>query len=112
MFRKIVVGYIPTKEGVAALDAAIEIAKDRGAHLTVVNTGRDGNYADPSFATAEDIDTIDLQRARPPPPPAAPRCVRRRAAARRPTRSSRRSRSSVPTSSSSASGVARRSASS
>ena len=61
MFAKIVVGYIPTPEGGAALDAATSLAREGGSHLTVVNTGRDGNYADPSFATAEDIDTIDLQ---------------------------------------------------
>ncbi|CAN7595863.1 universal stress protein [Terrabacter sp. LjRoot27] len=63
MFARIVVGYIPTPEGVAALEAAIGLARQDAAHLTVVNTGRDGNYADPSFATAEDIDTIDLQLA-------------------------------------------------
>jgi nucleotide-binding universal stress UspA family protein len=63
MFAKIVVGYIPTPEGVAALDAAIALAREGGSHLTVVNTGRDGNYSDPSFATAEDMDTIDLQLA-------------------------------------------------
>ena len=63
MFAKIVVGYIPTPEGVAALDAAVGLARQSGAHLTVINTGRDGNYADPTFATAEDMDTIDLQLA-------------------------------------------------
>ena len=63
MVPKIVVGYIPTPEGVAALDAAISLAQSERSHLTVVNTGRDGNYADKSFATAEDIDTIDLQLA-------------------------------------------------
>jgi nucleotide-binding universal stress UspA family protein len=63
MFARIVVGYIPSPEGIAALDAAIGLAQQDGAHLTVVNTGRDGNYADPSFATAEDMDTIDLQLA-------------------------------------------------
>lgn len=63
MFARIVVGYIPTAEGVAALDTAVELARQDGAHLTVVNTGRDGNYADPTFASAEDIDTIDLQLA-------------------------------------------------
>jgi nucleotide-binding universal stress UspA family protein len=63
MFARIVVGYIPTPEGIAALEAAIGLAQQDGAHLTVVNTGRDGNYADPSFATAEDMDTIDLQLA-------------------------------------------------
>ncbi|NUO36019.1 MAG: universal stress protein [Terrabacter sp.] len=63
MFSKIVVGYIPTPEGVAALDAAISLARPERSHVTVVNTGRDGNYADKSFAVAEDIDTIDLQLA-------------------------------------------------
>ncbi|HET8987764.1 MAG TPA: universal stress protein [Humibacillus sp.] len=61
MFTQIVVGYIPTPEGLAALDTAIALAKEGGAHLTVVNTGRDGNYSDPTFASAEDIDSIDLQ---------------------------------------------------
>jgi nucleotide-binding universal stress UspA family protein len=63
MFTQIVIGYIPTPEGLAALDTAIQLAKEGGAHLTVVNTGRDGNYADPIFASAEEIDTIDLQLA-------------------------------------------------
>jgi nucleotide-binding universal stress UspA family protein len=63
MYARIVVGYIPTPEGSAALDAAIDLARRTGAHLTVVNTGRDGNYADPSFATAQDMDAIDLQLA-------------------------------------------------
>lgn len=63
MFARIVVGYIPTPEGVAALDTAIGLARAGGGHLTVVNTGRDGNYADATFATAEDIDTIDRQLA-------------------------------------------------
>lgn len=63
MFTQIVIGYIPTPEGLAALDTAIELAKEGGAHLTVVNTGRDGNYADPTFASAKDIDHIDLQLA-------------------------------------------------
>ncbi len=63
MFARIVVGYIPTPEGIAALDSAIGLAREGGAHLTVVNTGRDGNYADASFATAEDIDTIGRQLA-------------------------------------------------
>jgi nucleotide-binding universal stress UspA family protein len=63
MFAKIVVGYIPSPEGLAALVAAIDLAKEGSGHLTVVNTGKDGNYADPSFATEEDIDTIDAQLA-------------------------------------------------
>jgi nucleotide-binding universal stress UspA family protein len=57
----IVVGYIPTPEGVAAIDYATEQAKTLNAALTVVNTGKDGDYADPIFATAEDIDALDAQ---------------------------------------------------
>jgi hypothetical protein len=63
MFTQIVVGYIPTPEGLAALHSALALAKEGGAHLTVVNTGRDGNYADATFASAEEIDAIDLQLA-------------------------------------------------
>ena len=63
MFTQIVVGYIPTPEGLAALEAAISLAKEGGGRLTVVNTGRAGNYADATFASAEEIDSIDLQLA-------------------------------------------------
>jgi nucleotide-binding universal stress UspA family protein len=55
----VLVGYIPSPEGVAALDYAVAYAERNGAKLTVVNTGKDGDYAHPQFATAEDIDTID-----------------------------------------------------
>lgn len=57
----ILVGYIPTPEGLAAVDYATAQAKSTGAKLTVLNTGKDGNYAHPSFATAEDIDALDAQ---------------------------------------------------
>jgi nucleotide-binding universal stress UspA family protein len=55
----VLVGYIPTPEGVAALDYAIAYAQQNSARLTVVNTGKDGDYAHPQYATAEDVDTID-----------------------------------------------------
>jgi nucleotide-binding universal stress UspA family protein len=55
----ILVGYIPTPEGIAALDYAIAYAAQNAARLTVVNTGKDGDYAHPQYATAEDVDTID-----------------------------------------------------
>ena len=58
---RVVTGYIPTPEGVAAVDYAIEQAKVSGGALTVVNTGRDGDYSDPVFATAQDIDALDAQ---------------------------------------------------
>jgi nucleotide-binding universal stress UspA family protein len=57
----VVVGYIPTPEGLAALDRATSEAAMRGLRLVVVNTGRDGNFADPVFATAADLDAIDEQ---------------------------------------------------
>jgi nucleotide-binding universal stress UspA family protein len=57
----IVVGYIPSPEGVAAVDYAIEQARITGSRLTVVNTGKNGDYADPVFATAEDVDALDAE---------------------------------------------------
>jgi nucleotide-binding universal stress UspA family protein len=57
----IVTGYIPTPEGVAAVDYAIEQAKAFGATLTVVNTGKNGDYSDPVFATGQDRDALDAQ---------------------------------------------------
>ena len=57
----IVTGYIPTPEGVAAVDYAIEQARTTGSRLTVVNTGKNGDYSDPVFATAQDIDALDSQ---------------------------------------------------
>lgn len=57
--QHVLVGYIPTPEGIAALDYATAYAEQNGATLTVVNTAKDGDYADAQFATAEDIDTID-----------------------------------------------------
>ena len=57
----ILVGYTPTPEGTAALARATLEAKQQGAHLAVLNTGKDGNYNDPVFATEQDIDAVDAQ---------------------------------------------------
>jgi len=57
----ILVGYIPTPEGVAAVDYAVAQAKLSDASLTVLNTGKDGDYADPVFASPKDIDALDAQ---------------------------------------------------
>ena len=59
----IVVGYIPAQPGVAALERAVHYARLEGARLTVVNTGRDGNYADPVFAEEGDIDALEARLA-------------------------------------------------
>ena len=55
----IVVGYVPTPEGLAALDYAIEYATDRPAKLVIVNSGVRGSDADPSFAAADELDALD-----------------------------------------------------
>jgi nucleotide-binding universal stress UspA family protein len=60
---KMLVGYIPTPEGLAALDFATSHAKLTGAALTVLNTGRDGDYSDPVYASAADIDAVEAELA-------------------------------------------------
>jgi nucleotide-binding universal stress UspA family protein len=59
----VVVGYLPTAEGVAALEHAKRWAIGNSARLVVVNTGRNGDYSHPSFATGQDIDAIDAEMA-------------------------------------------------
>jgi nucleotide-binding universal stress UspA family protein len=54
----IVVGYIPTATGLAAVDHAIELARTTSDSIVVVNTGQRGNDSDPSFATAADWDAL------------------------------------------------------
>ncbi len=58
---KILVGYIPTPEGIAALDYAMAEAKHNDAGLTVLNTGKNGDYADPQFASSADMDALEAQ---------------------------------------------------
>ena len=52
----IVVGYVPTPEGEAALRAAVSEARLREQPLHLVNTSRGDALADPRFATAADLD--------------------------------------------------------
>jgi len=59
--ERIVVGYIPSPQGIAAFERAKDEAVHRGGSLVVVNTGHHGNYSDPAFATAEDLDAIDAE---------------------------------------------------
>jgi nucleotide-binding universal stress UspA family protein len=61
MSLTILVGYIPSPEGVAAFERAKDEAVLRGAPLVVVNTGESGNYAKPSFAKAEDLEAIEKE---------------------------------------------------
>lgn len=58
---KILVGYTPSPEGVAAFAYAKEQATLAQASVVVVNTGHNGNYADPAFADEVDIDAIDAE---------------------------------------------------
>ena len=57
----VVVGYVPTPAGLAALDAAIDAARAMRVRLVVVNTGHEGNFNHPDFASAADLDAIDQQ---------------------------------------------------
>lgn len=61
MTGTVVVGYIPTPEGIAAFERAKDEALLRECRLVVVNTGQNGDFATPSFATAEDIDAISRE---------------------------------------------------
>jgi nucleotide-binding universal stress UspA family protein len=51
----IVVGYVPTPEGEAALTAAITEARLREQPLHLINTSRGDAYIDESFASAETL---------------------------------------------------------
>jgi nucleotide-binding universal stress UspA family protein len=55
----IIVGYVPTPEGVAALDSAIEEARRRGRRLVVLNSSRGESLVDPRFATGAEWDSVE-----------------------------------------------------
>ncbi len=57
----IVVGYIPTDEGMAAVDHAIAFAQRDDSRLVVVNTGHHGDNSHPLFATGADLDALDAR---------------------------------------------------
>jgi hypothetical protein len=57
----VVVGYIPTPEGIAAFEKAKDEVVIDGSTLVVVNTGQSGNFAAPTFASPADIDAIDVE---------------------------------------------------
>jgi nucleotide-binding universal stress UspA family protein len=59
----IVVGYVPTPEGVAAVDYAIKAASKDGHRLVIVNSGVRGSDAHPAFAGAAEWDALDQQLA-------------------------------------------------
>ncbi len=59
----VVVGYIPTPEGRAALDAAIDVARLRRTRLVVVNASRGDALVDQRFSSTDDWDAVNRQVA-------------------------------------------------
>lgn len=51
----VLVGYVPSPEGEAALRTGIDEARLRGEKLLVVNTSRGDAYVDPRFAQEPDL---------------------------------------------------------
>ncbi|MGR6322343.1 universal stress protein [Micromonospora soli] len=54
----VLVGYVPSPLGEAALQAAIEQARFRDEPLLVVNTSRGDAYVDPRFAQEPDLERL------------------------------------------------------
>ena len=57
----IVVGYVPTPEGEAALSAAITEAQLREEPLHVVNSSRGDSLSDPRYASEDALDKVRAQ---------------------------------------------------
>lgn len=54
----VLVGYVPSPEGEAALRAGVDEARTRGERLLVVNTSRGDAYVDRGFAQRQDLDQV------------------------------------------------------
>ena len=54
----IVVGYVPTDPGAAALDVAVAEGKRRGSDLLIVNTAAHQNYATGAYADEKQRDAL------------------------------------------------------
>ena len=59
----IVVGYVPTPEGEAALDKALAHARLTGSRLVVVNTTRGDRLVDQRYALDEDVPALNQRLA-------------------------------------------------
>jgi nucleotide-binding universal stress UspA family protein len=55
----IIVGYVPTPEGAAALESAIDEARKNGKLLVVINSSRGDAIVDRRYAAGNDIATIE-----------------------------------------------------
>jgi nucleotide-binding universal stress UspA family protein len=58
---KILVGYVPTPEGEAALTAAAAEAELRGAQVLLLNTSRGDAYIDSRYANAEELTAAEAK---------------------------------------------------
>lgn len=58
---KILVGYVPTPEGEAALDAAAAEAQLRGASVVLLNTSRGDAYIDARYANQAELDAAEAR---------------------------------------------------
>ena len=54
----IVVGYVPTPEGLAAVEYAVAQSQRDAARLVIVNSGVRGYDSVPAFASATDLDAL------------------------------------------------------
>ncbi|PRA10633.1 universal stress protein UspA [Arthrobacter sp. MYb211] len=54
----IIVGYVPSNVGEAAVAAAIKESKLRQEELLIVNSSRDGSLVDKNTASPEDLDRV------------------------------------------------------
>jgi nucleotide-binding universal stress UspA family protein len=54
----VVVGYVPTPEGAAALEHALGEAQGRGSRLVVVNSSRGDKLVDERYALPEQLDEV------------------------------------------------------
>jgi len=59
----IIVGYVPTPEGTAALEGAIEEAKLRRQRLVVVNSSRGESLVDKRFASGSEWESVEHRLA-------------------------------------------------
>jgi nucleotide-binding universal stress UspA family protein len=58
---KILVGYVPTPEGEAALEAAAAEAELRGASVLLLNTSRGDAYIDSRYANQAELDAAEAR---------------------------------------------------
>jgi nucleotide-binding universal stress UspA family protein len=54
----VVVGYVPTPEGKAALETAVDEARRRGSRLLVLNASKGDSYVDPRFASSGELESV------------------------------------------------------